>query len=65
MTADPYTWGTWPPSPIEREVRAERDAAVEHVAAVIALIVIAEGKDGRVPACALRKALDLPKRARP
>ncbi len=55
--ANPYNW---PPTNTERDLRNRADTAEAKVAAAIALIVTAEGKDGRVPACQLRKALDLP-----
>lgn len=64
MTAADYRWGTWPPSQVERDLRAQLTAATDALAAVVALVVNAEAKDGRVPACALRTALNLPPRWR-
>ena len=67
-TADPYSWGVnWPPSPIEREVRAERDTAQAKVRAVEELIVKHKTRphDGRIPACQILAAWLLIDEARP
>lgn len=55
--SDAYSWGnTWPPSPIERELRAELDRATRKVRAVEALVLKFRARDGLVPACQILNA---------
>lgn len=58
---DSHLFAPWPPSPIERDLRSDLDAACTRIAAVIALAHHAATKDGRVPVGELCRVLDIPR----